>query len=324
MKFPDNVVLFEYCLKNPEPYIEDDYMKNGALVISGASEDKTNLMKINSDLIDSISMYALALKKSDKYIQDEALSNILELIGNDGVNFSEFVSFWPVVDISYSIFQKLDDHGKRQVLKIVTEKYIELRHDLYKSHGYSPVTLQVGKDAKAHKENGPLGLKKVGRILSSMGFKRADTETPALFLEEGDKKYIEADKKGKVLFKQLIDIYELNFMWRRDHDNKMPDFLVRLSDDIFIIEHKHVKESGGGQDKQFSEVISFVGYSEKDPRIHYLSFVDGIYFNQFTEGRSDTKLANQFDNIKDNLSKNRQNYFVNTAGFKRLFQLLLG
>lgn len=323
MKFPDNLALFNFCLKNPEPCIEESYIKEGTLVISETMEKETELMKNNSELIDNISMYSIGHKKHDKHIEDEALSNILALVENDGMNFSEFVSFWPVADISYSIFQKLDAKTKKEILKIVTEKYIELRHNLYKLHGYSPVTLQVGKDAKAHKENGPLGIKKVRGILNSIGFKQADTENPALFLHDGNKKYIETDKKGKVLFKQLIDIYELEFSWRKIHENKMPDFLVRLNDDIFIIEHKHVKENGGGQDKQVSEVISFIGYQEKDKRVHYMSFIDGIYFNQFVEGKSDSKLASQFDSIKDNLTLNKQNYFVNTAGFKEFFRLAL-
>ena len=32
------------------------------------------------------------------------------------------------------------------------ENYINLRHDLYLNHGYSNTTIQVGKDAKAHKK----------------------------------------------------------------------------------------------------------------------------------------------------------------------------
>jgi len=100
----------------------------------------------------------------------------------------------------------------------------------------------------------------------------------------------------------------------------MPDFLIKHEADIFIVEHKHTKEGGGGQDKQINEVISLISFSENNPKIHYISFLDGIYFNLFanTKYLSKGKISNQLKNIKQNLNRNKQNYFVNTAGFKKL------
>jgi len=104
----------------------------------------------------------------------------------------------------------------------------------------------------------------------------------------------------------------------------MPDFLIKHKKDIFILEHKHMKEGGGGQDKQANEVISFIGFSEGSPNIHYISFLDGIYFNLFANKKylKKGKILNQLKNIKQNLKRNKQNYFVNTAGFKKLFKEL--
>lgn len=324
MNLIDNITLLKHCLENPEPFIEDAYIKKGILIISGKSEDKTELMKKNLELIESISAYRLAREKTDVFIEQKALEKILEIVENESMNFSEFVSFWPVADISYSIFKKMNGENKLKILKTIVEKYIELRHDLYQAHGYSPATLQVGKDAKAHKENGVLGIKKVEGILNLHGYRIANDENPELFMHEGNKKYIEAEKKGKILFKQLVKTYNLEFLWSKKTENKMPDFLMRFKDDIFIIEHKHIKENGGGQDKQVTEVISFISHREIDKNIHYMSFVDGIYFNQFTEGLVDCKLANQFKNINEYLKQNKQNYFVNTAGFKKLLKSLDG
>ncbi len=129
-----------------------------------------------------------------------------------------------------------------KIIKNIIEKYIELRHNLYLSYGYTPTTLQVGKDAKAHKESGNLGIYKVSKILDETGYKKANGETLENFISQGDKKYIEADKKGKLLFINLLNSYKIKFSWSKKKEQKMPDFLVRFKKDIFIVEHKHMKE----------------------------------------------------------------------------------
>ena len=100
--------------------------------------------------------------------------------------------------------------------------------------------------------------------------------------------------------------------------------IIKNGENIFIIEHKHMKEGGGGQDKQINEVISFIGFSESNSRIHYISFLDGIYFNLFANKKylHKGKILNQLSNIKINLKRNKQNYFVNTSGFKKFLKEL--
>ncbi|MDI9312397.1 MAG: hypothetical protein QM535_19460 [Limnohabitans sp.] len=88
------------------------------------------------------------------------------------------------------------------------------------------------------------------------------------------------------------------------------------------MEHKHMKESGGGQGKQMSEIINFISY--KDNGVFYVSFLDGVYFNviadeSFTSG----KPFEQRRSIIQNLTNNKQNYFVNTNGFIELINSLL-
>jgi len=77
---------------------------------------------------------------------------------------------------------------------------------------------------------------------------------------------------------------------------------------------------GGGQDKQNVEYIDLI--KEKPPRnnYHFVSFLDGLYFNKlFINHKKDTKLSNQEKDIWLALKKNKNNYFINTAGFKKLF-----
>ncbi|MDD5144796.1 MAG: hypothetical protein PHW72_01610 [Candidatus Pacebacteria bacterium] len=318
----NNEELFKFSLNNPEPIIDDFYLKKGNLIISQNPNDPTTLMKRNFNLLESISAYNFAKKNKNQVTAKKAIETIIEIVKGKDINYSEFVSFWPVVDISYSLFEKMEKADQLKIIKNIVEKYIELRHNLYSVYNYSPTTLQVGKDAKAHKENGNLGAYKISKILNSAGFVNADSDTVKQFTSVGNKKYIETDKKGKRLFKDLIIYYKLKFLWSRSKEKKMPDFLIKDGKNIFIVEHKHMKECGGGQDKQINEIISFISFSERNQEIHYVSFLDGIYFNLFTKDNlNECKVRNQLNSIKKSLKNNKQNYFLNTAGFKKLFNV---
>lgn len=323
MKYIDNRELFEFSLTHPEPIIDEFYLKNGNLIISEDAKSPTDATQKNFDLLESVSTYNFAKKNKDGSIAEKALEKMLEIMQCKNINYSEFVSFWPVADISYSLFGKMNLEEQRDILRNIVEKYIELRHVLYLSYGYTPITLQVSKDAKAHKESGNLGIYKVSKILDDAGYRKSNDETPEEFLLQDDKKYIEADKKGKGLFKNFLHRHEIKFLWSKKKEQKMPDFLIKDGDDIFILEHKHMKEGGGGQDKQINEIISLIGFNENNPKIHYISFLDGMYFNLLasTKHSKNGKLSNQIKNIKKNLNRNKQNYFVNTAGFKKLFEI---
>lgn len=317
----NNLDLFSYSLSNPEPIIDEFYVKKGNLIISDDLKNPSSITKINSHLVDCISAYNFALEKHDDKLIKEIIYEIKKTIFNKNINFTEFVSFWPIVDISYSSFKKIDSKLQEQILQKITTKYIELRHNLYKQYGYSPVTLQVGKDAKAHKESGNLGIIKVGKLLNSYGFVNYDKENLENF-NKYNKSFIESDKKGKKLFNLFLKKHDIKFTWSKSKDNKMPDILFKSKKSFFIVEHKHMKESGGGQDKQINEVISFISRSEKNRDIHYISFLDGVYFNLFIKQKREGKIRTQLLNIKKSLKNNKNNYFVNTAGFIKLLEKL--
>ncbi|MBU1778648.1 hypothetical protein KJ992_03260 [Patescibacteria group bacterium] len=63
----------------------------------------------NVDLLENISAYSFAIKTKSPATAKTALKRILKIIKSKNINYSEFVSFWSVVDISYSIFNKMDD-----------------------------------------------------------------------------------------------------------------------------------------------------------------------------------------------------------------------
>jgi hypothetical protein len=113
---------------------------------------------------------------------------------------------------------------------------------------------------------------KVSSILNSLGLSYFNSNDLDTFIA-GDKIYIYPDKSNKQLFKKIIGFYGIEFKRSPNHDNKQTDFLFKIGDRIFIMEHKHMKETGGGQDKQMSEIIDFISYADVDC-VSYISFLD--------------------------------------------------
>ena len=94
----------------------------------------------------------------------------------------------------------------------------------------------------------------------------------------------------------------------------------KIKDDVFIVEAKHVKGEGGAQNSSLSELISMLELRENKPNIHYIAFLDGSYtkYLAVSEPKKDgNKLEKQKYRIIETLQKNKDNYFLNTAGFER-------
>lgn len=100
--------------------------------------------------------------------------------------------------------------------------------------------------------------------------------------------------------------------------DKTLDLIIKAKDKIFLCEAKHLNTSGGGQDKQISELIEILGLREKN-NISYISFLDGKYSNiLLSQAGNGNKIATQRKEIDRCLKNNPNNYWVNTAGFKKL------
>lgn len=98
----------------------------------------------------------------------------------------------------------------------------------------------------------------------------------------------------------------------------MPDAIFKFNNIIYIVEHKHLKEGGGGQDKQLLEIIDLIKYSEDGVR--YISYLDGMYFNSLINPKSTVKINTVKNDIINNLTKCLNNFFVNTMGFEKILK----
>jgi hypothetical protein len=216
--------------------------------------------------------------------------------------------------MSYSSYESMPYWTKVEFLKFIIPEYIKNRHMMYKNHWYTATTLQVRSDSVAHKRSWWLWASKVSSILETFGIQKHDWDYESLLTV--DHYYILPDKDGKKKFNFLKDKLNIKFSWSEDKQWKATDFLIKHDWKIYIVEHKHMKEGGGWQDKQIAEVIDFVKHSDDD--ICYVSFLDGVYFNKFWND-TDPKTVEQKVQIMRYLEQNKNNYFVNTQWFVKLF-----
>lgn len=297
--------------------IDPCYCVDGLIISSSVEVKPTPLMSANHKILNRITAIQVAISDGQDSEVGRHLEELIELLDSPNVNFTEFTSFFPTLDVSYSIYKKLDLHQKKDFLDVAVRQYIEKRHSIYQSHGYTATTLQVRKDFEKHKTGGNAANVKFRGLLAKAGYSAAVNRDEII---NGLRKFLFLDDSSlsQEVLGSLRSKHGLKFDWQREHQGKSADMIfVDHKNDIFICEFKHMKEGGGGQDKQVSELISLISFKESNPRFGYISFLDGIYFNSFVNPVA-PKPREQVRQIRQSLSANPKNYFVNTWGIEQL------
>ena len=310
-----NTEVFERSVAHLEP-MGDKFYRNEKIIISEDPAIPNDLIKRNREILEQITAYKVAQEHKDQELMVTAIiDKIDDLLSVPEINVSEFVTFWATLDFSYSGFHALPTNKRREFLKEAINAYIQSRYTLYSNHGYTATTLQVRQDSFAHKGSGNNALNKLTTLFTSHNFSRANSKEEFISKE---KVYIFPDAIDSQVSDELIVELGLSFKWSKLHQGKRPDAAFKLNNEIFLLEHKHKKEGGGGQNSQLGEIISFIDSKEKQ-NIHFVSFLDGVYFNELVSGASKkSKVYRQLKQIKSTLKKCPLNYFVNTSGFEFL------
>ena len=317
----DNLVLLEESKKHPEPIIDLHYIKlAGSLYISKDPQNPTLLQKNIAKLRQLLDALCVAWEKHAEDHAKDILSDIDQLLLRENMNFSELAAFFAVLDISHSQYRKMSAEERKKVLEYAIKEFITHRHFLYRAYSYSDTSIQVQADSFAHKRSGPQASRKIKKMLADLGIPQALDESafsPPFFIDitENEILYHKA-------LKTFLGVATLD--WSAAHENKIPDFLIVYPKHIFILEAKHMKESGGGQDKQMNELISFISQHPvglPDKKVHFVAFLDGVYFNKlFLSNTSGGKIQEQRRKVIEALRAFPLNYFVNTHGLRRLLK----
>lgn len=329
LKFRQGVMksedLFIFSLKNQESLIDDAYCHN-ELIIPMTKDETNSLTQANRELLEQICAIKWATDNNQPF-PSVAVDNIICILDKtENINYCEFVSFFPTLDVSFSIYEKLTNAEKIDFIKIVAERYIIHRHNIYTNHGYTDVTIQARKDFEKHKVQGNLGYLKIKGIMQCFGYVECQSHD-----EFTSQTFCNIESAcGKIILEKLLDdghcqSYE---KWQAGKSSKQADVIFQdKNGQIYIMELKHVKEGGGGQDKQIAEIIDLIRGT--DSGITYVAYLDGIYSNILSEsyekiitkktGKNLTKSEKQVQDILHCIQQTN-NLFLNTAGFVKLLQ----
>lgn len=238
-------------------------------------------------------------KTIDKYFKE------LQKILSEFSNCSEFICFVNACD--NTLFAVKKDIG---LIKEISKKYFAKRSlkELVPEEW-----IQAILDSNSSRKKGKCGELKLIAILNKSGFKEIHSwedfkkldKCVAQFSRIFSIKNVEKNIKIKIKTKK---------------QGKKLDLIIKYKNKIFLIEAKHLNTSGGGQDKQISELIEILSLKERNQNISYISFLDGSYSNIFlSDSKAGDKLKTQRAEVEKYLKKNPNNYWLNTAGFKSLF-----
>ena len=314
----NNCQYFEFSKNNPEELFDSFYKKN--MVIIPKDNLSENILTRNHTLMLECITAFKVLHSHGNTIDDQSIKNIVSDIVNilsntPYINYSAFSQFFMVYNSTYSYFQSLSYDDKVKFVYEMLIKYCEERHDMYCSHGYSNTILQVMCDNYSHKRNSKTSIAKVLSILEPYHLRHISSINST----DEDNFYFLPDKGDNALFEEFLMKYNLKMDSRKIEQDKLPDIVFKCKGHYYICELKTMKGQGGGQNKQIVEIAYFINFSEEDERFHYVAFLDGDYANTLFNCNM-PKIVRQREDIFKALENNRTNYFVNTAGFKKLIQ----
>ncbi len=310
-----NLELLDFSAEHPEPVLDPFYNK-GVMVIPPTAAESNLLTERNARLLELVSAFHV-LDSQGAGKNDSHVSSILNEIRfildeTPNINFSAFSQFFMVYNFAYSSYRDLTTDEKFSFLHDMLRHYCAERHSVYLSHGYSNAILQVMSDNNSHKRNSKASINKMLSIIEPFCFQKLDS----CDFSHPCNVFFLPDKGDGELFSAFRERFGVAMRSAATEQGKLPDMVLGIAGDWFVVEMKNIKGSGGGQDKQLTEVINFVRYSEKNRKVHYLVFLDGEYSNRLFAHQT-PKICRQYADIRTCLRKNPGNLFLNTEGFKR-------
>ncbi len=317
----NNVDFFKLSLDNSKLKFDFSDPK-GTIVIPLTKYDENELVKADKKLFELITTYKNIYtdKEIPKDQKDKLVNDILELIvSTKNINYSSFCVYFQVLGFSWSMFVDARSKGLLsekeciRVLKKALNLYIKNRHDIYMSHGYSPISLQVKSDSSSSRRKGRVGFKSLENIMIEYGF--SFVSTYGEFMHSNS--YFSPENNKKLLL-EILKKENIKFNFKKKRDGKNPDLMFKINNQIYILEHKLASGAGGSQNMELNELISFIDQEEDNNNIHYIACLEGNDLHKMKASKQDPKTITQYNNIMEALDNNPSNYFVNEYGLRGL------
>lgn len=285
----NNLDYFNISKNNLEPHLDEFY-------IFINKHPEINQYLHNANKIKNILITIKTLKHNNEEIRiiDKYYEELCKNI-NKYSNANEFSCFVNACDNSIDSIK-----DEIEILKIIVEKYFENRV----LNEFTPIEwIQALIDNNSSRKKGKCGEDKLSSILENIGFKRT---TNLDDLKE--KKFSFLRFSSKINLKIIRKEFGLEIKTRTQ--NKNLDLIIKSDKKIFLCEAKHINTSGGGQDKQISELIELLNIKENNKNIHIISFLDGKYSNKILDDSiTIPKILTQRNQIKEFLKNNPNNFW---------------
>jgi hypothetical protein len=253
-----NLDYFNFCAENPEPVLDDFYIftekdKNIQKYINNNKQIKDILITIKT----------LQNNSENPEIINKYLQKLFENL-NQFSNNSEFSCFVNACDnVIYSL--------KFDTLKVIVNKYLQNR---ILNEAVPEEWVQALIDNNSSRKKGKCGELKLRNILTEKGFIPSENWQDFLLYN-----LTFIGFSGKNNLKSAREFLNIDIATKKQ--NKNLDLAIKIKNKIFICEAKHLNTSGGGQDKQLSELIEITSLAEKNQNIYFIAFLDGKYANEF-------------------------------------------
>lgn len=296
-KLQNNLFYFKISKDNQEKLLDDFY------VFDNKHPDLNKYIENTKEIKNIlITIKTLRDRKEKQEVIDKYFLELSKTI-NKFSNCSEFACFINACD-------NIVKGAKNEitVLKEITERYFAKRT---LNEMIPEEWVQAILDTNSSRKKGKCGENKLIHILKKQGFNEVFnwddfTKTDYCVVKFSKKFSLKNVRKN------------LDVKIKTKKQNKTLDLIIKAKDKILLCEAKHLNTSGGGQDKQISELIEIMSLKEEN-RISYISFLDGKYSNVLLSdiGFGD-KIIKQRKEIDKFLKKNTSNYWLNTAGFEKL------
>ncbi len=290
----NNLFYFEYSLKNPEPIWDKNFYPFLQKIVN--SIEYKNIVEMENYIAELGSR-----------ITDSEAKNLLEFLVKKGCEKSYFSFFLRTCDLSSAELtdeRYYEEKDRISAIKNVLKIYIKGR----KNPKTDKNSLQAYNDAQTAKRRSSSGEYK---LIALSGLKIA--EDPSNLKNKIAKI---SKTSGPFQMKKIKELLNIKFKFSKA--DKVPDCIFMIGKRVFIAEAKHVNGQGGAQNGSISELISILKLKEKSSNINYIAFLDGCYTKYLTvseENKLGTQLEKQKYRIKEALLENKNNYFLNTAGF---------
>ncbi|MBI4652864.1 hypothetical protein HY750_01275 [Candidatus Kuenenbacteria bacterium] len=168
---------------------------------------------------------------------------------NKYFNCSEFACFINACD-------NIINEAKNEInlLKKITKKYFAKR---VLNEMAPEEWVQAILDTNSSRKKGKCGENKLIHILKEQGFKEAFDWDDFFKID-----YCVVKFSKKFSLKNVRKNLDVKIKTKKQ--NKTLDLIIKAKNKILLCEAKHLNTSGGGQDKQISELIEILGLTEKN------------------------------------------------------------